>query len=108
MCLVTGGARGLGLEFTKAFVESGCTDLAIVDLKEEEAHSTAEELVRQSCGQSLVSFVIEGRMVGRTDGRLDGQMDGRTGGRTDGWSNGRADGWMVEWTGGWMIGRMDG
>lgn len=51
MCLVTGGARGLGNEFCKAFVQSGCTDLAILDLKEDEAEAAAEELVKQSCRQ---------------------------------------------------------
>ncbi|THH18434.1 hypothetical protein EUX98_g8960 [Antrodiella citrinella] len=49
VCLITGAARGLGNEFCKAFVESGCTDLAIVDLKEDEAQAAADELVRQSC-----------------------------------------------------------
>ena len=48
---MTGGARGLGNEFCKAFVQSGCTDLAILDLKEEEAQVAAEELVKQSCRQ---------------------------------------------------------
>ncbi|KAH8827363.1 hypothetical protein DL96DRAFT_1606458 [Flagelloscypha sp. PMI_526] len=32
VCVVTGGANGLGYEFCKAFVQSGCTQLAIVDL----------------------------------------------------------------------------
>lgn len=50
VCLVTGGARGLGNEFCKAFIQSGCTSLAIVDLKEDEASSAAEELVKQACG----------------------------------------------------------
>lgn len=50
VCLVTGGARGLGNEFCKAFVQSGCTSLAIVDLKEDEAAASAEELVKQACG----------------------------------------------------------
>ncbi|THG94140.1 hypothetical protein EW145_g8201 [Phellinidium pouzarii] len=44
VCLVTGAARGLGNEFCRAFVESGCTSLAIVDLKEEEAKRAADEL----------------------------------------------------------------
>ena len=51
VCLVTGAARGLGNEFCRAFVQSGCTSLAIVDLKEEEAEHAAEELVKAACGQ---------------------------------------------------------
>lgn len=47
MCLVTGAARGLGNEFCRAFVESGCSRLAIVDLKEEEAKRAAEELTAE-------------------------------------------------------------
>lgn len=48
---MTGAARGLGYEFCRAFVESGCTSLAIVDLKEEEAQHAADELVKAACGQ---------------------------------------------------------
>ncbi|KXN86941.1 D-arabinitol 2-dehydrogenase [ribulose-forming] [Leucoagaricus sp. SymC.cos] len=45
VCLVTGAARGLGLEFCHAFVQSGSTALAILDLKETEAKAAAGELV---------------------------------------------------------------
>ena len=51
VCMVTGGARGLGYEFCKAFLDSGCTDLAILDLKEDEAQAAAEELIKAACGQ---------------------------------------------------------
>ncbi|KAJ6618851.1 NAD(P)-binding protein [Mycena sp. CBHHK59/15] len=44
VCMVTGAARGLGNEFCRAFIQSGCTSLAIVDLKEEEAKAAAAEL----------------------------------------------------------------
>ncbi|CAL1705620.1 unnamed protein product [Somion occarium] len=36
----------------KAFVDSGCTDLAILDLKEDEAQAAAEELVKSVCVDS--------------------------------------------------------
>lgn len=49
--MITGGARGLGYEFCRAFAQSGCTELAILDLKEEEAQEAANELVKASCGQ---------------------------------------------------------
>ncbi|KIJ69149.1 hypothetical protein HYDPIDRAFT_24004 [Hydnomerulius pinastri MD-312] len=52
VCLVTGAARGLGNEFCRAFVQSGCTQLAIVDLKEAEAQAAAEELVQSACVNS--------------------------------------------------------
>ncbi|KAI0094066.1 NAD-P-binding protein [Irpex rosettiformis] len=55
VCLVTGGARGLGQEFCRAFLQSGCTSLAIVDLKEEEAAAAGEELVKQACVDSDMS-----------------------------------------------------
>ncbi|KAF8965216.1 hypothetical protein BDZ97DRAFT_1812723 [Flammula alnicola] len=44
VCVVTGAARGLGLEFCRAFVQSGCTTLAILDLKESEIKDAVEEL----------------------------------------------------------------
>ncbi|KAI0306796.1 NAD-binding protein, partial [Multifurca ochricompacta] len=46
VCLVTGAARGLGNEFCRAFIRSGCTSLALLDLKQSEAQVAAEELVR--------------------------------------------------------------
>ena len=52
---MTGAARGLGNEFCRAFVESGCTSLAIVDLKEDEAEHAAQELVKAACGQYRTS-----------------------------------------------------
>ncbi|KLO19230.1 NAD(P)-binding protein [Schizopora paradoxa] len=44
VCLVTGAARGLGNEFCRAFIESGCTSLVILDLKDSDAKEAAEEL----------------------------------------------------------------
>lgn len=44
VCLVTGAARGLGNEFCRAFIESGCTSLVILDLKDSDAKQAAEEL----------------------------------------------------------------
>ncbi|KAH7889541.1 hypothetical protein F5I97DRAFT_1845057 [Phlebopus sp. FC_14] len=52
VCVVTGAARGLGNEFCRAFVQSGCTKLAIVDLKESEAQVAASELVTSACVNS--------------------------------------------------------
>ncbi|KAK2466820.1 hypothetical protein APHAL10511_001078 [Amanita phalloides] len=44
VCLVTGAARGLGYEFCRAFIQSGCKSLAILDLNEAEAKNAAQEL----------------------------------------------------------------
>ncbi|KIP12354.1 hypothetical protein PHLGIDRAFT_124243 [Phlebiopsis gigantea 11061_1 CR5-6] len=49
VALVTGGARGLGNEFCRAFIRSGCTSLAIVDLKEDEATESAKALIAEAC-----------------------------------------------------------
>ena len=51
--MVNGAARGLGNEFCRAFAQSGCTQLASLDLKEEESQEAAEELVKASCGQKF-------------------------------------------------------
>lgn len=55
VCVVTGGARGLGNEFCRAFVRSGCTNMAIVDLKQSEAQDAAQELVASACLNSDLS-----------------------------------------------------
>ncbi|KAJ3761222.1 NAD-P-binding protein [Lentinula raphanica] len=52
VCMVTGAARGLGNEFCRAFVQSGCTTIAIVDLKESEAKEAAKELTELACVNS--------------------------------------------------------
>ncbi|KAF8205714.1 hypothetical protein K438DRAFT_1578982 [Mycena galopus ATCC 62051] len=44
VCMVTGAARGLGYEFCRAFISSGCTSLAVLDLKADEAKAAAVEL----------------------------------------------------------------
>jgi NAD(P)-dependent dehydrogenase (short-subunit alcohol dehydrogenase family) len=44
VCVVTGAARGLGLEFCRAFIQSGCTTLAVLDLKLSETEEAAVEL----------------------------------------------------------------
>ncbi|KAF7363867.1 D-arabinitol 2-dehydrogenase [Mycena sanguinolenta] len=44
VCMVTGAARGLGYEFCRAFISSGCTSLAVLDLKADEAKAAAAEL----------------------------------------------------------------
>ncbi|KAI0295579.1 hypothetical protein BC826DRAFT_1008610 [Russula brevipes] len=53
VCLVTGAARGLGNEFCRAFMRSGCTSIALLDLKKFEAESAAEELVKFAAGEQL-------------------------------------------------------
>ncbi|KAG6333578.1 hypothetical protein ID866_5507 [Astraeus odoratus] len=49
VCMVTGAARGLGYEFCLAFIRSGCTQLAIIDLEETAAKAAAAELVADAC-----------------------------------------------------------
>ncbi|KAF4608510.1 hypothetical protein EYR40_000855 [Pleurotus pulmonarius] len=48
VCVVTGAARGLGYEFCDAFLKSGCTSLAVLDLVYDEASQAAEELAQQN------------------------------------------------------------
>ncbi|KZS90003.1 NAD(P)-binding protein [Sistotremastrum niveocremeum HHB9708] len=45
VCVVTGAARGLGNEFCRAFVQSGCNKLGIVDLREDQAQEAAKALI---------------------------------------------------------------
>ncbi|CAE6438019.1 unnamed protein product [Rhizoctonia solani] len=45
VCIVTGAARGLGNLFARTFVESGCTKIALMDLKQEDAQKAADDLV---------------------------------------------------------------
>lgn len=44
MCVVTGAARGLGNMMARTFVESGATDIVIMDLNEADASKSAAEL----------------------------------------------------------------
>ncbi|KAF9482823.1 NAD(P)-binding protein [Pholiota conissans] len=44
VCMVTGAARGLGLEFCRAFIQSGCTCLALLDLRDLDIATAIEEL----------------------------------------------------------------
>ncbi|CAE6457991.1 unnamed protein product [Rhizoctonia solani] len=45
VCVVTGAARGLGNLFARTFVESGCTKIVLMDLKQEDAQKAADDLV---------------------------------------------------------------
>ncbi|KAF5358467.1 hypothetical protein D9756_001457 [Leucocoprinus leucothites] len=60
VCLVTGAARGLGLEFCRAFVQSGSTAVAVLDLKESEAKAAAEELTTFAHGIGLDNPTVIG------------------------------------------------
>ncbi|KAL4265313.1 NAD(P)-binding domain superfamily protein [Pleurotus pulmonarius] len=51
VCVVTGAARGLGYEFCDAFLKSGCTSLAVLDLVYDEASQAAEELAQQNSNE---------------------------------------------------------
>jgi len=53
VCLVTGAARGLGNEFCRAFMRSGCSSIALLDLKQSEAQKAAEELVEFAASEYL-------------------------------------------------------
>jgi len=53
VCLVTGAARGLGNEFCRAFMRSGCASIALLDLKQSEAQTAAEELVEFAASEHL-------------------------------------------------------
>ncbi|KAJ3548758.1 hypothetical protein NMY22_g1141 [Coprinellus aureogranulatus] len=44
-CAVTGAARGLGLEFCRAFLQSGCTSLALLDLRAADLDLAVAELL---------------------------------------------------------------
>jgi len=53
ICMVTGAARGLGFEFCKAFIQSGCTSIILLDLKESECNEAVYELTAfavENCG----------------------------------------------------------
>ncbi|KAF6764028.1 hypothetical protein DFP72DRAFT_956213 [Ephemerocybe angulata] len=48
VCVVTGAARGLGLEFCRAFIGSGCTTLALLDLRASELDQAVQDLLDYS------------------------------------------------------------
>lgn len=53
---------------------SGCTSLAIVDLKEKEAQDAAAALVTEACGMSNLAFVIESVRLLTAFSKADGNM----------------------------------
>ncbi|KAF8735826.1 hypothetical protein AX14_001402 [Amanita brunnescens Koide BX004] len=57
VCLVTGAARGLGYEFCRAFIQSGCKSIAVLDLNGTEAKYAAQELEAYSNGDAKVIAV---------------------------------------------------
>ncbi|KIY42942.1 NAD(P)-binding protein [Fistulina hepatica ATCC 64428] len=59
VCMVTGAARGLGNQFAKAFVDAGCSQLAILDLVKEDAHKAAQDMMNyaSSDGKSDVTVI---------------------------------------------------
>lgn len=56
VCVVTGGARGIGQMICRAFLEAECDKLAILDLNQSDAETTAKEL--------LEAFKAEGKIDG--------------------------------------------
>ncbi|KAG9226270.1 hypothetical protein CCMSSC00406_0003149 [Pleurotus cornucopiae] len=48
VCVVTGAARGLGYEFCNAFLQSGCTSLAVLDLKHDETRDVADLFAKEN------------------------------------------------------------
>ncbi|KAF8891181.1 hypothetical protein BD779DRAFT_1513695 [Infundibulicybe gibba] len=60
VCVVTGAARGLGYEFCRAFIQSGCKSLAILDLKEADAKAAAQELTSVDNATDSQNIVILG------------------------------------------------
>lgn len=46
-CLVTGAGRGLGYEFCRAFIKSGCTKVGVVDLHQDDADAAAKSLIEE-------------------------------------------------------------
>jgi len=53
VCVVTGAARGLGNEFCRAFMRSGCASIALLDLKQSEAQRAADELAEFAASEHL-------------------------------------------------------
>ncbi|KAF8798123.1 NAD(P)-binding protein [Phlegmacium glaucopus] len=51
VCMVTGAAKGLGYEFCRAFIQAGCTFIAIIDLKLSDSTLAAEELTSYATSQ---------------------------------------------------------
>lgn len=55
VCVVTGAGRGLGNLMARTLVESGASDIVIIDLKREDAAAAASELAASFVEQGLAS-----------------------------------------------------
>jgi len=63
VCMVTGAARGLGFEFCKAFLQSGCTSIILLDLKESDCNEAVDELTAfalERCGFNADALALSG------------------------------------------------
>lgn len=57
--VVTGAATGLGKTFAKAFLESGCTSLAIVDVNKQGVEAVATELRTTHTGAEVQPYACD-------------------------------------------------
>lgn len=58
MCVVTGGARGLGNTMLRGMIESGATQVVILDLVEADAAAAAQEL-HADLGAEAVGYACD-------------------------------------------------
>jgi len=56
VCLITGGARGIGRELALAFAKEGC-DIALCDVNQDALDSTSKEI--ESLGRKSATFVVD-------------------------------------------------
>ncbi|TXT13566.1 hypothetical protein VHUM_00933 [Vanrija humicola] len=55
VCVVTGAGRGLGNLMARTLVESGASDIVIIDLQRQDAAAAAEELAKSFVDQGLAA-----------------------------------------------------
>ncbi|MFA5093921.1 MAG: 3-oxoacyl-[acyl-carrier-protein] reductase [Candidatus Omnitrophota bacterium] len=56
VCLITGGARGIGREIALAFAKEGC-DIVLCDVNQDALDSTSKEI--ESLGRKSATFVVD-------------------------------------------------
>ncbi len=72
VCLITGGARGIGREIALAFAKEGC-DIALCDVNQDALDSTSKEI--ESLGRKSATFVVDVTNLSQVEDMVNKTLD---------------------------------
>jgi 3-oxoacyl-[acyl-carrier protein] reductase len=72
VCLITGGARGIGREIALAFAKEGC-DIVLCDVNQDALDSTSKEI--ESLGRKSATFVVDVTNLSQVEDMVNKTLD---------------------------------